>query len=90
MPLSKARDRERKRLKGILQPNSNLIEEEVLHTSVTQAHPIVFALADPIKREKLRKICASLRSHSQLSEVYYGCRRPISMDEVETLLTAFP
>jgi len=52
--------------------------------------PIMKALADPLKREKLRKICGELKKHRCLDEVWYGCGdRPVTMSEVDTLLTAW-
>jgi len=55
---------------------------------VTQYHPILEYLVDPIKRDKLERICHSLRQHNQLGEVYFGCRQPLSFDIVEGLLQA--
>ena len=51
-------------------------------------HPILEYLVDPIKRDKLERICHSLRQHNQLGEVYFGCRQPLSFDIVEGLLQA--
>ena len=58
---------------------------------ITQGvRPIVYALSDPAKREKLRRICQSLEKHNVLdSEIYYGLRYPTLMSEVAELLTAF-
>ena len=55
---------------------------------VTQYHPILEYLVDPVKRDKLERICHSLRQHNQLGEVYFGCRQPLSFDVVESLLQA--
>ena len=55
---------------------------------LTQYHPILEYLVDPIKRDKLERICHSLRQHNQLGEVYFGCRQPLSFDIVEGLLGA--
>ena len=55
---------------------------------VTQYHPILEYLVDPVKRDKLERICHSLRQHNQLGEVYFGCRQPLSFDVVEGLLQA--
>ena len=38
----------------------------------TQYPALLYALADPIKRAKLRRICESLKNHNQLENVYYG------------------
>ena len=58
---------------------------------ITQVRPIIIALSDPIKREKLGRICANLEKHNVLdSEIYYGCGRDSTlMSEVAELLTAF-
>ena len=53
---------------------------------VTQYHPILEYLVE--KRDKLERICHSLRQHNQLGEVYFGCRQPLSFDIVEGLLQA--
>ena len=63
----------------------------VLHTNkqgITQYHPILEYLVDPIRWDKLERICHSLRQHNQLGEVYFGCRQPLSFDVVEGLLEA--
>ena len=53
---------------------------------LTQYHPILEYLVE--KRDKLERICHSLRQHNQLGEVYFGCRQPLSFDIVEGLLQA--
>jgi len=56
--------------------------------------PIIYALADPVKREKLRKICLSLsgkETHRKgyLENVWYGIGdRPVTMKTVSNLLEA--
>ena len=55
---------------------------------VTEYHPILEYLIDPIKWDKLERICHSLRQHNVLQEVYFGCRQPLSFDIVEGLLQA--
>ena len=45
-------------------------------------HPLIYALADPVKREKLKAICASLKAHHVSELVSYGCRQPVSFDKV--------
>ena len=55
---------------------------------ITEYHPILEYLVDPIKRDKLERICHSLRQHNVLQEVYFGCRQPLSFDIVEGLLQA--
>ena len=57
---------------------------------VTRYRPILYALADPNKRRKLKRICESLTNHKVLGEVYYGMGcDPLPLGEVERLLTAF-
>ena len=53
---------------------------------LTQYHPILEYLVD--KRDKLERLCHSLRQHNQLREVYFGCRQTLSFDIVEGLLQA--
>ena len=64
------------------------ITQGVNKEGLTQYHPILEYLVDPIKRDKLERICHSLRQHNQLGEVYFGCRQPLSFDIVEGLLQA--
>ena len=63
MPLSKKRDRMRKRLRRLesdaLRANSRGIEEEMN----SKLPAILYALADIPKRAKLRAICESLKNH---------------------------
>ena len=63
-------------------------KEGLTEQGITQYHPILEYLVDPIKRDKLERICHSLRQHNQLGEVYFGCRQPLSFDVVEGLLQA--
>lgn len=39
----------------------------------TEYPALLYALADPVKRAELRRICESLKNHGQLRNVYYGC-----------------
>ena len=71
------------------------ITETVTGESVTAYRPIIIALSDPVKREKLRAICQSLSGRgtgktNQLGNSYYGCGvDPTSLVEVDELLTAW-
>ena len=51
-------------------------------------HPILRALMDPIKREKLERICESLGKRKLLTHVYYGMRLPVDFETVSELLEA--
>ena len=68
--------------------NEGITEQGVTLEGITEYHPILEYLIDPIKRDKLERICHSLRQHNQLGEVYFGCRQPLSFDIVEGLLQA--
>ena len=68
--------------------NEGITEQGVTLECITEYHPILEYLIDPIKRDKLERICHSLRQHNQLGEVYFGCRQPLSFDVVENLLQA--
>jgi len=49
--------------------------------------PIIYALAEPIKREKLERICKALDHRNLQSRLYYGCGDfSISFDVTEDLL----
>ena len=49
------------------------VEEPTSVTAdVTQYPALLYALADPVKRAKLRRICEGLSNHNQLKNVYYG------------------
>ena len=61
-------------------------KEGLTEQGITQYHPILEYLVE--KRDKLERICHSLRQHNQLGEVYFGCRQPLSFDIVEGLLQA--
>ena len=84
--MQKKRNIERnKMVQNVTQDDKNVTRD------VTQIRPIILALADSVKREKLHRICASLEKHNVLDkEIYYGCGGdPILMSEVSELLTAF-
>ena len=68
--------------------NGEGLTRGVNNEGITEYHPILEYLVDPIKRDKLERLCHSLRQHNQLGEVYFGCRQPLSFDIVEGLLQA--
>ncbi len=51
-------------------------------------HPILDALVDPVKRDKLERISQELKNHHVSELVSYGCRKPIPFDVVGDLLEA--
>lgn len=53
---------------------------------ITKYPAIVYALIDPIKRDKMQKICDSLESRGLLDAVHYGTRDFIPMSKVKELL----
>ena len=56
---------------------------------LTQYHPILYALTDPVKRKKLEAVCEALSRRNLQSKLYYGCGRySIPFDIVEDLLEA--
>ena len=86
----KQRDKERDQSVTISHENVTLEKRDTI--SVTEVHPVVKMLSDPLKRAKLRAICNSLSNHGMLGNVtlgYPGYRRSISMLEVSELLEAF-
>ena len=80
-----SRESMQKKRKGLTR---GVNKEGLTEQGLTQYHPILEHLVDPIKRDKLERICHSLRQHNQLGEVYFGCRQPLSFDIVEGLLQA--
>lgn len=46
---------------------------------------LLVALADPVKREKLQRICAELKAHRVLQEVFYGVEHPVGFDRIASL-----
>ena len=62
-------------------------DDKALRPDVTQYPAIVHALVDPIKREKLIRVCCSLKSAGQLENVKYGVLG-ISMGYVSDLIEA--
>ena len=85
-----SRESMQKKRKGLTRGvnKEGLTLEGLTLEGVTQYHPILEYLIDPIKRDKLERICHSLRQHNVLQEVYFGCRQPLSFDVVEGLLQA--
>ena len=55
--------------------------------SVNHYPPLLYALADPVKRKKLVAICASLEHRGLLKEVRYGVYGP-GFDVITEVLTA--
>ncbi len=66
-----------------------VILESVAVKDVTQYHPILEAIIDPVKRKKLEAICMALKRRNLQSLVYYGCGAySVSFDMVEEILDA--
>ena len=60
----------------------------ITEKGMTQYHPILDALIDPVKRDKLERIYQELKSHHVSELVSYGLRKPIPFDVVGELLEA--
>ena len=58
------------------------------HKGISGLHSIVYALADPVKREKLGQICLSLKSRGLLGQVYYGISG-MTFEQVAELVDCF-
>ena len=60
----------------VLQGEDNVIpktRKDVIPRDTRQpVRPIIIALADPVKRERLRAICSELSTHKVLDDVYFG------------------
>ena len=89
--LQKAQTRER--VKRYRDKQKSVTSASVTGDSVTQdvtVYPsIINALADPVKRDKLERICDSLGKRRLLGQVYYGAgKHSITMDTVSELLEA--
>ena len=65
-----------------------LTKEGLTGEGLTEYHSIMSVLIDPVKREKLQRICDSLRRRGLLREVYYGMRCPLDFGTVSDLLEA--
>lgn len=65
-----ASQRRRDKQKGMTQ---GMTKEGMTEQGMTQYPALLYALADPEKRAKLRRICESLSRHGQLRNVNYGC-----------------
>ena len=66
-----------------------LTDEGVTGEGLTQYHPILYALTDPVKRKKLEAVCEALSRRNLQSKLYFGCGRySIPFDIVEDLLEA--
>ena len=72
--MSKERQkRYRDRKKGVT--NDSVTVENVTpgdDENVTQYPQIIYDITDPVKRDKLIRICNSLREHKMLDKVWYG------------------
>jgi len=81
---------------GLTSKGETLIEDVASITGAVKVEgkypPIVYALADPEKREKLRTICQHLSvkgKRNYLKGVWYGCGyKPVTMKTVNGLLEA--
>ena len=73
---------------GITEKEDFTAKGITLEEGITEYHPIMYALLDPVKREKLQRICDSLRRRNLLSKVYYGMRSPLDFGTVSDLLEA--
>lgn len=70
-------------------PDSVTESVDSVTQDVTQYHPILEALINPIKRKGLKKICEALGHRNLQPRLYYGCGDySISFDTVEDLLDA--
>lgn len=70
-------------------PDSVTESVDSVTLDVTQYHPILYALSDPIKRKKLQDICKALDHRNLQPRLYYGCGDySISFDIIEDLLEA--
>ena len=70
---------------------SGITNEGITGQGITTIRPVIRTLSDPVKRDKLRKICQSLQDFRQLDNVYLGCGKdPIPMTEVSELPEVFP
>ncbi len=73
------RNRQKSVTKGSVTPESVTSGESVTYPA------IVHALVDPVKREKLTRICQSLKDFNQLENVMYGISG-MDMGEVAELI----
>ena len=81
----KAREASKERMKRYREQQQGVTGE-----GVTRYRPILYALTDPNKRQKLKRICESLARHNVLGEVWFGCGvDSTNMEEIAELLTAF-
>ncbi len=66
-----------------------LTKEALTEQGLTEYHPILYALVDPVKRKKLQDICGALSHRNLQSNLFYGCGiRSLPFDVVEQLLEA--
>lgn len=73
------RYREKKALPNSVTPTAlqgSVTEQENGNANVTQYPALLYALADPEKRAKLRRISESLKNHNVLQDVSYGIGGP--------------
>lgn len=89
MPYKDEGERKRASREAMKRKRQGLTSPGINVQGLTRHPPILEALADPAKRDKLRKICSSLSDRNLLPEVRYGIEGP-TMDRVAEILTAFP
>jgi len=82
------REQTRERVRRYRNKQDSVTSNSVTLDSVTEYPAVIYALADPIKREKLRRICQSLKEHNALEDVYYGVCNPVPMNVVADYLVA--
>lgn len=89
------RYRERKRNESVTEGTESVTAEGqkalqgLTAQEITEFHPILYALVDPVKRRKLELVCDALSKRNLQSQLFYGCgRHSISFDIVEELLEA--
>jgi len=86
----KAREASKERMKRYREQQQGVTRQGVTGEGVTRYRPILYALTDPNKRQKLERICESLARHNVLGEVWFGCGvDSTNMEEAAELLTAF-
>ena len=69
----KQREQTRERVKRYREKHNSVTSDSVTDPSVTQYHPILEDLVDPVRRAKLQAICDALNRRKDLaSKVFYG------------------
>ena len=85
----KQKEAAKERIRRYRERQKGVTLEGVTEQGVTQYHPILDDLVDPIRRKKLEAVCLALKRRNLQGKVYYGVgKNGLPMNVVGDLLDA--